>query len=185
MLDLFAIVIDSERLRLIPTSHVYSQEIFTEFTPGITTFMFPKPPDVIDETLEFIRSAREEMNQQSSLQIVVLSKPTGEFLGCGGIHRIDGETPELGIWIKASAHGNKFGREAVAALTGWARANLAFDYLTYPVDRRNFASRQILESLGGLVEAEYEKTNQSGTILDILEYRIYSSETQSQSTGFS
>ena len=113
MLDLFAIVIDSERLRLIPTSHVYSQEIFTEFTPGITTFMFPKPPDVIDETLEFIRSAREEMNQQSSLQIVVLSKPTGEFLGCGGIHRIDGETPELGIWIKASAHGN----EAVAALT--------------------------------------------------------------------
>ncbi len=142
--------------------------------------MFPKPPDVIDETLEFIRSARSKMQVGEDLPVVVLSRSTGEFLGCAGIHHLDTETPELGIWIKASAHGNKYGLEAVTALTGWARANLLFDYLMYPVDRRNVASRKIPESLGGLVEAEYEKTNASGAVLDTLEYRIYSHEHRSQ-----
>jgi hypothetical protein len=54
----------------------------------------------------------------------------------------------------------------------WAMVNLDFDYLIYPVDRRNLPSRKIPESLGGSIKAEYEKTNASGAVLDILEYRI-------------
>ena len=173
MLDLASVVIESERIRLIPVSKDFAAAIFHEFSPEITRFMFPKPPEVIEETLNFVQAARLEIDADESLNVVILDKTTGEFFGCGGINHIITSTPELGIWIKAGAHGNKYGREAVTALTAWASEKLRFEYLTYPVDRRNVASRKIPESLGGIVETEYEKTHASGAVLDILEYRLY------------
>jgi ribosomal-protein-alanine N-acetyltransferase len=71
----------------------------------------------------------------------------------------------------------------VSALARWAFENLDVRYLIYPVDRRNTASRRIPESLGGIIEAEYEKTNESGRVLDEVEYRIYPPEAQSMSRG--
>jgi RimJ/RimL family protein N-acetyltransferase len=100
-------------------------------------------------------------------------KETGEYLGGGGVHAIQPETAELGIWIKKSAHGNAYGREAVTALARWAFESLSVRYLIYPVDRRNLASRKIPESLGARIEAEYPKVNASGNVLDIVEYRVY------------
>ncbi len=167
------VVIESERLRLVPASEEYAEAIFREFTPEIREFMFPKPPDEIEETLEFIRDSRRRMANREELNVAILLKTTAEFLGHGGLDHIDGETPELGIWIKKGAHGQRYGREAVTALTRWAFENLKVRYLTYPVDRRNAASRKIPESLGGVVEAEYEHTNMSGHVLDTVEYRIY------------
>jgi RimJ/RimL family protein N-acetyltransferase len=91
------------------------------------------------------------------------------------LHHIDTRTPELGIWVKKAAHGHGYGREAITGLTGWAMQNLDFDYLVYPVDRRNLPSRRIPEALGGVIEAEYTMTNASGNLLEILEYRIHRS----------
>ena len=166
-------VIESERLRLVPTEDAYAEDILREFTPEITTYMFPKPPDAIGEVLAFIAQSRAEMARGEALVVAVLDKLTGEFLGHGGLHHVDTDTPELGIWLKKGAHGHKYGREAVAALTGWAQRNLAFRYLIYPVDRRNVASRKIPEWLGGVIEAEYEQTGAGGQALSLLEYRIY------------
>ena len=39
------------------------------------------------------------------------------------------------------------GKEAITALKHWADANLRYEYLAHPVDRRNGASRRIPESL--------------------------------------
>jgi RimJ/RimL family protein N-acetyltransferase len=171
-MDLRTVSIHSERLSLVPTSEAYAHEIFAEFTPEVTAYMFPKPPEVIEETLAFLSAAREELRSGESLNVAVLARDSGEFLGCAGLHHVPSRTPELGIWIKRGAHGHGYGREAVTALAGWALANLDFDYLVYPVDRRNGASRRIPESLGGAVKAEYDKVNESGVTLDILEYRI-------------
>jgi RimJ/RimL family protein N-acetyltransferase len=165
--------IESDRLRLLPTSEEYAREVFHNFTPAITEFMFPAPPNAIEETLAFLRGAHESILAGTDLQVVILLKEDEEFLGHGGIHHVDTRTPELGIWIKLSAHGDGYGREAVTALAEWALENLEFDYLIYPVDRRNLPSRKIPESLGGRIEAEYEVTNESGDVLDIVEYRIY------------
>jgi RimJ/RimL family protein N-acetyltransferase len=173
MASLTAVEIDSERLHLRPTGEVYAQVIFEEFTSAITTFMFPAPASSIDETLAFLRGARAGIEAGIELEVVVLRKPEDEFIGHGGLHHVDSATPELGIWIKESAHGQGYGREAVTALCDWALENLDFDYLTYPVDRRNVPSRRIPEALGGVIEAEYQKTNASGNLLDLLEYRIY------------
>ena len=173
MTDLSNTIITTERLRLIPISEKYAQDIFQEFTEEVTTYMFPRSPKRIEDTLEFIRPAMMKMARGEELQVVILLKETGEYLGGGGIHGLITDTPELGIWIKQSAHGHKYGREAVTALKKWVDKNIPYKYIKYPVDKRNIPSRKIAESLGGIVEAEYKKENMAGNILDDVEYRIY------------
>ena len=166
------VTIETDRLRLAATHERFAPEVFPNFTAEITTFMFPAPAKTIDETEDFLRSARAATAAGEELQVVVLHGQTGELLGHGGLHNLDSRSPELGIWIKKSAHGNGYGMEAVAGLADWACANLKFDYLVCPVDRRNVPSRRIPEALGGVVAAEYTQTNASGNLLDLLEYRI-------------
>ncbi|MEH2435865.1 MAG: GNAT family N-acetyltransferase [Nostoc sp.] len=82
-------------------------------------------------------------------------------------------TPELGIWLKKSAHGHGFGREAIHVLKDWVDKNLEYNYLSYPVDKRNIPSRKIAESLRGKIFREFQQINKSGYLLDEVEYRIY------------
>jgi RimJ/RimL family protein N-acetyltransferase len=173
MISPLNLIIETDRLRLVPASDEYAESIFQEFTPEITWYMAPKPPERIEETLVFIRESRQKMEDGSSFEATILLKATGEFLGQGGLHHLERDTPELGIWIKKSAHSHAYGREAVTGLACWAFENLRVRYLIYPVDRENTPSRRIPESLGGNVEAEYRFPNQSGRVLDLLVYHIY------------
>lgn len=172
-MDTTKIKLDSERLEIVPMSEKYASEIFNELTDEITKYMFPKTPQKINETLEYIQSMQPKMKKGEEFTIVILNKQTREFLGCGGAHKLNTTTPEFGIWIKKSAHGNKYGREAIHTLKNWIDENFDYQYLKYPVDRRNIPSRKIAESLGGIIEDEYQKENMSGNILDEVEYRIY------------
>ena len=54
----------------------------------------------IEETYEFIRSSIEGLKNGSNLQLIILKKPSNEFIGCAGLHRINTKNPELGIWTK-------------------------------------------------------------------------------------
>jgi RimJ/RimL family protein N-acetyltransferase len=167
------LVIETDRLRLVATSEEYAESILREFTSEITWYMGPKPPERIEETLTFISAARRKMEAGAEFQATVLLNQTGEFLGQCGLHHLERDTPELGIWIKKPAHGHAYGREAVTALAHWAFENLRVRYLIYPVDRENIPSRKIPESLGGRIEAEYRFMNQSGRELDLLVYHVY------------
>ncbi|MCL4398174.1 GNAT family N-acetyltransferase [Patescibacteria group bacterium] len=166
------ISIETGRLVLAPISREYAPVIFKEFTPEITTFMYPKPAEKIEDTYQFIDGAMEKDSRDEQLQMVILDKTTREFLGCAGLHEIKTRTPELGIWLKKSVHGSGLGREAVAALADWAQKNLDFDYLMYPVDKRNIPSRKIPESLGAVLAGELKQTNLSGRELDEVVYHI-------------
>jgi RimJ/RimL family protein N-acetyltransferase len=167
--------IATERLLLLPTHERYAGDVFPSFTAEVTTYMFPAPAQAIEETIDFLRTARASNEAGTDLQVVILHGETREFLGHGGLHHIDTPTPEIGIWIKKATHRHGFGLEAVTGLADWALANLTFDYLIYPVDRRNAPSRRIPESLGGAIAREYRQTNASGNELDLLEYRIEAS----------
>lgn len=61
----------------------------------------------------------------------------------------------------------------MTAFYDWACENISFDYIKYPVDKRNIPSRKIPESLGGVIAREYKSINQSGFDLDEVEYYIY------------
>jgi [ribosomal protein S5]-alanine N-acetyltransferase len=165
--------INGERVILKPISMEYVAIIFREFTSAVTKYMYPKPPEAIGETESFVQEAIQQRVEGTDLVLLILSRVTSEFLGICGLHQVDTDTPELGIWIKISAHRKGFGREAIQVLKIWANRSLNCKYFIYPVDKRNIPSRKIPESLGGEVVREYEKMNQSNTLLHMLEYRVY------------
>lgn len=165
--------LESVRLLIVPISMKYINEIFREFTSEITTYMYPAPAENISEIQKFIEDSLRGLADGSNLQLVVITKESQEFLGCAGLHHVDGKTPEMGIWIKKSAHGNGYGKEAMIAVKKWADKNLDYDYLLYPVADKNISSRKIPESLGGRIEREYDDIGMAGNKFHSLEYRIY------------
>ncbi|OWY66182.1 GNAT family N-acetyltransferase [cyanobacterium TDX16] len=171
-MDLLSVEILTSRLRLKPVSMAYKEEIFSGFSEEITTYMCPRSPQEISEIEAFIESAIVDLEKGSDLILVILKKDSQEFLGCAGLHGMLGKTPEFGIWLKKTAHGYKYGLEAIRGIKNWAEQNLDYEYFLYPVDRANIASRKIPETLGGKVVREYKHKKTNGNILYLLEYRI-------------
>lgn len=165
--------VESARLFLMPISLDYAEEIFKVFNDEVTTYMYPSTPTKVDDTRDFIRGSIEKLSQGREVVAVILNKDTLEYLGNVGIHHIDTSTPELGIWVKVSAHGHGYGREAVTALKEWADKNLDYTYLIYPVAEANIPSRKIPESLGGVLVSSGPKANQAGKIHQSVTYHIY------------
>jgi [ribosomal protein S5]-alanine N-acetyltransferase len=171
-MNFLQIEIATNRLLLKPIAMQYKSEIFKEFTEEIAVYMVPRPAKEIFETESFIRESLVGLTEGSNIQLVIIKKDTQDFLGCAGIHRVNTKTPELGIWLKKSAHGNCYGIETIRGLKEWAEGNLDFDYLIYPVDKDNYPSRRIPEHLGGILVKKYDKQSSSGNTLHIVEYKL-------------
>lgn len=172
-IDLTCLCVEGERVLLHSIEEKFAPMIFKEFSEEITAYMIPKPADSIDETFAFITCAIAGMRSKNDITFVILKKEDEEFLGCCGVHggRSCSE-PELGIWIKKPAHGNGYGREAIATASEWVVRNMDVKALIYPVDRNNLRSRRIPESLGGVIIEERFEPTMRGTELDEVVYRI-------------
>lgn len=171
-MDLINVEITTDRLLLAALSFKYKKDIFSEFTEEITTYLYSRPANNISETEAFINEAIQGLKNNFQLRLVILKRESQEFLGCAGLHDINRKDPELGIWIKKKAHGNKYGLEVITAIKSWADEKLDYEYLRYPVDKANIASRKIPEALGGEIVREFNKINMSGNTLHIVEYKI-------------
>ena len=166
----------TDRLSLKPITIDDAKEIFVSFTATVTKYMFPKPADDISETIAFINSSISKYEKKEDIVFVGRLKETNEFIGVFGLHHIDTKTPELGVWIKMKSHGNHYGLEGVTSIVDYAIKHLDYDYLIYPVDRRNIASRNIPQTLGGFVRKSYKEINASGNELDIIVYHLFKEE---------
>ncbi|HLC69938.1 MAG TPA: GNAT family N-acetyltransferase [Patescibacteria group bacterium] len=172
MLDTTKVTIETERLRLVPIALGYLEEIFKEFTPEVTKYMFPQPTGDIKDIRKFISESLERMKKGENLQLVAINKVNREFLGCVGLHEIHKPDPEMGIWLKRSAQGSGYGKEAMLGVKKWAEGNLFYEHIKYPVAKANNPSRQVAEYLGGKVVKEYMGTNQNGDKMEEVEYWI-------------
>jgi [ribosomal protein S5]-alanine N-acetyltransferase len=132
--------IKTKRLLLIPISMQYKDEIFQEFSKDITIFMYPAPAKDISETVEYIENSLKGLIENYSLKLVILKKNSKEFFGCADLNFINSKTPEMGIWLKKSAHGRGYGKEAMTAVKKWADENLDYGYILYPVADKNIPS---------------------------------------------
>jgi RimJ/RimL family protein N-acetyltransferase len=172
-IELSSLQIEGDRVALHSIHGRYASEIFKEFSSDIVRYMWPKTAENIEETISFITDSVNHMGDGNDLTLVITKKKDGEFLGCCGLHgRENPRVPELGIWIKKDAHGHQYGREAIRTLASWAIDNIDFDFLIYPVDKANIASRKIPESLGGTVFYEQRVSTLRETILDQVVYKI-------------
>lgn len=61
LIDLTPLQTEGDRISLLSIEESYSSEIFKEFTPEITRYMFPKPAERIEETLSFISESLDGM----------------------------------------------------------------------------------------------------------------------------
>lgn len=165
--------IETERLILVPMSMEYAPDVFRELTPEIVKYMSPPSPKKIQETIDWIEKTVPKIEAGEEFTFAILKKDTKEFIGGGGIHKLDTKVPEFGIWTKKSSHGHKFGREAIKGARKWLDENIEYEYLRYPCAKVNIASCKIAESLGGVVEHEYIDVNGSVEEMLLLEYRIY------------
>jgi RimJ/RimL family protein N-acetyltransferase len=87
--------------------------------------------------------------EPNTFSFVIRRRDSKECLGMTAVEECDTESPELGLWIKKSAHGQGFGREVVAAVAGWAHQTLGKKSFIYPVAVQNIASRRIAEGFHG------------------------------------
>lgn len=164
------LIIESEHIKLVPLEKRFAEEIFTEFNEDVCKYMYPAPALTIDETYEFINSTLPKIKEGKDYTFVILKKDTDEFIGCGGVHHLQEDIPEFGIWTKVSSHGNHYGYEAIKA---------AYDYFKpyykaflYPVDMDNTPSKKIPLKLDGKLNKRIDQLNQQGRLLKIEEYLV-------------
>lgn len=170
-IDVAALKIEAECVRLEIISPAFERDIFETFDADVTRYMFPQPAKDITETSAFVDSSLKRL--ADNLQFVILDKNAREFLGCCGLHgEASPHNPELGIWLKTAAHGHGYGREAITALVTWAKDHLVLNSFSYPVDKRNHASRKIPLALGGEPVDERVDTGLAGNKLELVFYRI-------------
>lgn len=149
--DARAVEIRSDRLCLKLFTVGDAEEVFAAITPAITRFMQWEPPRSRAAFAEVWRSWLAPILDGSDLHFVVRALADDRCLGLVGLHAAKSVCPEIGVWIREDVHGNRIGREAVAAVAAWASHELNPDCFEYPVAEDNVASRRIAEGLGGSV----------------------------------
>jgi RimJ/RimL family protein N-acetyltransferase len=89
------------------------------------------------------------MKAGKELSSVIRLTSTNEFIGRAGLHPADSTLLEAGIWIKESAQGRGYGREAVVGVIKWASGEFHPSGFLYPVVDENIPSRRLAEALRG------------------------------------
>ena len=141
------IVIQSPRLQLSQFQMMDAQEVFACITHPIARFMPWEPPSWSEYVTRCQK--RAQAPDPNNFSLVIRRLDNNECLGMASFEGADSVSPELGLWLKESAHAQGFGREVVAALVDWGHATLGKGSFIYPVAVENTASRRIAENLHG------------------------------------
>lgn len=168
------IVLQSRRLQLSQFQIEDAPEVFGCITPAIAKFMPWEPPSWSEYLTRCER--RVEAAEPNKFSFVIRRLDNGECLGMASFEDVDSVSPEVGLWIKESAHKQGFGGEVVAALVEWGHATFGKRSFTYPVAVQNTASRRIAEKLHGEVI-----DNRTNPKYDSVVYRIPFRESASSS----
>jgi len=167
--------IKTDRLILKPVEDLYIDDINECFTAEVTKYMPYNPTGDRNDVLNFVNSSKESLLKNTDLVMAVLDL-NEKFIGCCGIHNISAESIEFGLWLRKDRQGMGLGTEIITSLIKFSESNFTFQYILYPVDEANIASRRIPEKLGFSPYKKYQKNKGTSSYLNIIEYRKYYSE---------
>ena len=128
-----------------------ASEVFDCISPEITKLMAWEPPSTMEAFEAVWRGWLVGIESRTNFNFVARERDTGRFLGVLGLHAARSPAPELGIWLRADAHGVGLGRELVSGVVRWASNATDIGHFEYPVAEQNLPSRRIAEALGGQV----------------------------------
>ena len=112
------------------------------------------------------------MKAGKELHLAIRLSRTNEFIGRAGLNPADAALLETGVWIKESAHGHGYGREAVAAVIEWASEKFHPSGFLYPVVDENTPSRRLAEALRGEIIGIRQRHKAGDKNRTLLVYRI-------------
>jgi RimJ/RimL family protein N-acetyltransferase len=141
------VVIQSPRLQLSQFQMTDAEEVFACITPAIAKFMPWEPPSWSEYVTRCEK--RAQAADPNNFSFVIRRLDNKECFGMASFEDADSVSPEVGLWLKESVHGQGFGREVVAALVEWGHATFGKESFIYPVAIQNTASRRIAEKLHG------------------------------------
>ena len=147
--DLSQTLITSARLTLRAFTAADAAETFAEANARIAKFMSWNPSASETEFKVIWQEHISNMKAGKGLHLVIRLTGTNEFIGRAGLNSADADLLETGVWIKESAQGQGYGREAVAALIKWASEKFHPSGFLYPVVDENTPSRRLAEALRG------------------------------------
>lgn len=150
-IDTPTLIIQTPRLSIQPFSAADAFESFDCLTTSLTRYMSWEPPASREEYAQVWSQWLPTIADGSDIVFAIRQLDDARFLGLAGLHDVNNETPELGIWIREDEHRRGFGKEAVGAIVRWACEQLAPKGFVYPVAADNRPSRLIAEALGGIV----------------------------------
>ena len=128
-------------------------------------------PD-ISTANEIVSKFVNDMECGEMLEFVILTHD-GEFIGSMEVFGITEKAPELGLWVKSSAHGKGYGYEALRGLIDYLKSTGQYQYYIYEVDVRNTASIHLAEKFH-FEKCGYEEiTTESGKTLNLQTYHIW------------
>ncbi|MFT0211246.1 GNAT family N-acetyltransferase [Pseudomonas sp. F1_0610] len=167
------IVIETERMRLIPVHEGLKADIWHALTPEVTEFLPFDRAESIEATQGFIDYARSQLHKGEELTLAMTDKQTGQFIGCCGLHDISSELASLGLWLCAEAQGKGLGTEAIIGLIDFAKKQLKPSFLVYNVEKENTGSCRIAEKLGFSLHREWKQVKNEHKTRNMLELRRY------------
>jgi RimJ/RimL family protein N-acetyltransferase len=170
--DLSQTLITSGRLTLRALTAADAAESFAEADARIARFMSWNPPASEREFKTIWQRLVSEMKIGKELALVIRLTSTNEFIGRAGLHPADATLLETGIWIKESAQGRGYGREAVAAVIRWASEKFHPTGFLWPVVDENTPSRRLAEALRGEIIGTRQRHKAGDKVRNLLLYRI-------------
>lgn len=141
-------MIKTARLLIAPFDMKYLRDYFDGFDGEITKYQWPDPFPDLDSARDTLQGFLEEMARGEGLIFSVLSQG-GRFLGSVEVHGLNGECPELGVWIAAPEQRKGYAYEALAAVIAYTRKKYGKQVFFYEADVRNEASMKLLSKLTG------------------------------------
>ena len=166
------LILKTERLIIQPFSRPFLEEYYKEFTDDITKYQYPDSFPDIEAADKLVSEFVRDMERGEMLELAILTK-AGQFLGSMEAFGLKEETPEVGLWLKGSAHGAGYGYEALSGLLNYLNGTKKYKYYIYEADVRNAPSIRLVEKFHVEKKGCETITTESGKKLMLQTYHIF------------
>ena len=162
-------------IRIEPFDMKYLDDYYTGFNSEITKYQWPDPFESRETARELLQSFLDEMERGETLLFSILSEDDA-FLGSVEIHGVDGDCPELGIWVKEPEQNKGYAYLALGEALRYTRKHYGNIAFYYEADVRNTGSIRLLNKFANeyeIIPYEPEKlTTDSGKKLELQGYEL-------------
>lgn len=154
LLDIDEIVTETERLIIRaprPGDGPTLNEAVRESLDELAVWMpWAQSPPTVEESEEVCRRSAAKFAARTDMMMFIFEKASGRFLGGTGLHRFDWSVPrfEIGYWMRTSATGKGYTKEAVNGLTTFCFTTLQAERVEIHCDARNKASAAVAKGCG-------------------------------------